>query len=289
MEAFTSVPVPGSVALLSKAKVNLTLQVLKKRQDGYHDLDSLVAFPDIGDKILIEKAPKLELKVVGRLSNELEVRDNLILRVVSLINSRPRGIRIILDKDIPISAGLGGGSSNAACVMKALCKLWRVPHPSKEQLTSLGADLPVCLNYKLQRMTGIGDKLVTIQEPPKVWILIVNLGESLCTRRIFQSLDRISSPNMRNIPKFKDKDQFIKFLREGSNDLEQIAIKILPSIKNLLEAIRSLDGCLLSRMSGSGASCFGLFNKEFEAQNGYNYLNRLFPHAWIKFGGLFSE
>ena len=273
---------------LSRAKVNLTLHLLGRRSDGYHYLDSLVAFPSVGDQITVELADRINLKIVGRLAEKLSVNDNLILRSINYLNHHGRGVSIILDKDIPVSAGLGGGSSNSAVVLKMLSKLWNQPLPSIKKQILLGADVPVCMSWDLQRMQGIGEKIVKIKEPSSIWIVLVNLGDQVSTGLVFNSVESYNNDGLGILPVFYNKEVFIKFLLSKRNDLETSAIKLFPQIKNLLDALKQNPGCSISRMSGSGATCFGLFFKKTDAIKTSKDLIREFPKAWIRVAKLFS-
>ena len=161
---------------ISRVKVNLYLHVIGKRKDGYHNLDSLVAFPNIGDKIVIYPSKNINLTITGRLKKELSTKENLILKASKLFKNNKMGADIHLNKNIPISAGLGGGSSNAAVVLKLLSKLWNVPLPSIQDIVLLGADIPVCMDWRLQRMQGIGDNTSFISFQGHLWILLLNLS-----------------------------------------------------------------------------------------------------------------
>ena len=273
---------------LSRAKVNLTLHVLGKRSDGYHCLDSLVAFPRVGDEIYIEPAKEINLKIVGRLATALTTKDNLILRAASLLKPCGKGALIVLNKEIPISAGLGGGSSNAAVVLRVLSKLWGSPLPPTNELISLGADVPVCMNWALKKMQGVGEKVASVKEPPAMWIVLANTGEQVPTGLIFDSINSFSNRAPEVLPIFKTKEVFMDYLLDHNNDLELPATKLFPQIKILLAAIKNTSGCLISRMSGSGATCFGLFFKKTDAINACKHLAKGFPQAWIRVSQLFS-
>ena len=276
------------VAALSRAKVNLHLQVLGKRSDGYHFLDSLVAFPNIGDEIFIELAEEITLDIGGTFGSKLSIEKNLILNAAKILHQGSMGALITLNKELPISSGLGGGSSNAAVVLKMLSKLWDQPLPSLTQLVSLGADVPVCLNWDLQKMKGIGEKLEKVDEPPMMWIVLVNRGEKISTRSVFESLKSFSIENPGSSPAFKTRGLFLEYLISRGNDLEIPVVEKFPQIQNLLDTIKKTNGCSISRMSGSGATCFGIFLKKDDAYVASKELSKSFPNAWIRVGELFS-
>ena len=276
------------VKALSRAKVNLNLQVLGKRSDGYHFLDSLVAFPSVGDDIFIELAEEITLEIGGTFGGDLPIAKNLILTAANLLHKGSLGALITLNKELPISSGLGGGSSNAAVVLKVLSKLWDQPLPTITQLVSLGADVPVCLNWNLQRMRGMGEKLETVDEPPMMWIVLANQGEKISTHSVFESIKSFSIEDPGSLPVFKTQELFLEYLIPRGNDLEGLAVEKFPQIQNLLDAIKKTNGCSISRMSGSGATCFGIFLKKDDAYVASKELGKSFPNAWIRVGELFS-
>ena len=273
---------------LSRVKVNLYLHLINQRKDGNHNLDSLVAFPEIGDEIIISPSSIINLQIEGKLRNELNIEDNLILRAAKLFKNSNKGADIILKKTTPISAGLGGGSSNAAVTLKLLSKLWDVPLPPLNKLVSLGADIPVCMSWHLQRMQGIGEKTQLLNPPKLLWIVLLNNGEKVSTKLIFSKISHSDFSGLIKIPKFKDKNEFIQFIKSTKNDLESTTIKIFPAIKNLLDILKSTNGCVLSRMTGSGSTCFGLYTKKIEADEAKNQALKNFPKAWVRVAKLFS-
>ena len=186
---------------LSRVKVNLYLHIIGKRADGYHNLDSLVAFPEIGDEILVSPSNSINLKITGRSKKELDEKENLILKAIKLLKNRKMGADIHLIKDTPISAGLGGGSSNAAVTLKLLSKLWNVPLPPINELVLLGADIPVCMDWRLQRMQGIGEKNSFVVSPDSLWIVLLNNGDRVPTRTVFQSVTQNEFSGLVNVPR----------------------------------------------------------------------------------------
>ena len=273
---------------LSRVKVNLYLHIIGKRSDGYHNLDSLVAFPEIGDEIIVSPSNSINLKITGKLNKELNKKENLILKATKLLKNREMGANIHLKKNIPISAGLGGGSSNAAVTLKLLSKLWNVSLPSVNEIVLLGADVPVCMDWRLQRMQGIGEKNSFIVSPDCLWIVLLNNGDRVPTNTVFQGISQNEFSDSINIPRLKDKIILIKFLKSTRNDLEKVAIKMYPVIKILIDSFYLTSGCLISRMTGSGSTCFGLYEKKVEAENARKLLLNKFPNAWIKVAKIFS-
>lgn len=273
---------------LSRVKVNLYLHIIGKRADGYHNLDSLVAFPEIGDEILVSPSNSINLKITGKSKKELNEKENLILKAIKLLKNRKMGADIHLIKDTPISAGLGGGSSNAAVTLKLLSKLWNVPLPPINELVLLGADIPVCMDWRLQRMQGIGEKNSFVASPDSLWIVLLNNGDRVPTSTVFQGLAQNEFSGLVNVPRLNEKNILIKFLKSTRNDLEKSAIKNYPAINDLINSLNLTSGCLVARMSGSGSTCFGLYEKKDEAEKAKKHLLNKFPNAWIKVAKIFS-
>ena len=273
---------------LSRVKVNLYLHIIGKRADGYHNLDSLVAFPEIGDEILVSPSNSINLKITGKSKKELNEKENLILKAIKLLKNRKMGADIHLIKETPISAGLGGGSSNAAVTLKLLSKLWNVPLPPINELVLLGADIPVCMDWRLQRMQGIGEKNSFVVSPDSLWIVLLNNGDRVPTNTVFQSVTQNEFSGLVNVPRLNEKNILIKFLKSTGNDLEKAAIKNYPAINDLINSLNLTSGCLVARMSGSGSTCFGLYEKKHEAEKAKKHLLNKFPNAWIKVAKIFS-
>ena len=273
---------------LSRVKVNLYLHIIGKRADGYHNLDSLVAFPELGDKILVSPSNSINIKITGKFKKELNKKENLILKAIKLLKNRKMGADIHLIKDTPISAGLGGGSSNAAVTLKLLSKLWNVPLPPINELVLLGADIPVCMDWRLQRMQGIGEKNSFVVSPDSLWIVLLNNGDRVPTSTVFQGLAQNEFSGLVNVPRLNEKNILIKFLKSTRNDLEKSAIKNYPAINDLINSLNLTNGCLVARMSGSGSTCFGLYEKKDEAEKAKKHLLNKFPNAWIKVAKIFS-
>ena len=237
---------------LSRVKVNLYLHIIGKRADGYHNLDSLVVFPEIGDEIFVSPSKSINLKITGKSKKELNEKENLILKAIKLLKNRKMGADIHLIKETPISAGLGGGSSNAAVTLKLLSKLWNVPLPPINELVLLGADIPVCMDWRLQRMQGIGEKNSFVASPDSLWIVLLNNGDRVPTSTVFQGLAQNEFSGLVNVPRLNEKNILIKFLKSTGNDLEKAAIKNFPVINDLINSLNLTSGCLVARMSGSG-------------------------------------
>ena len=246
------------VQRIARAKVNLALHVVGRRADGYHLLDSLVAFADFGDVVTVEPAPSLSLSITGPMAAGLSAGpDNLVLKAAQMLGS-PLGAAITLEKRLPIASGIGGGSADAAATMQALGALWGCALPDAGQVLALGADVPVCLAGQSCRMAGIGDQISPIALPP-AHLVLVNPGVGLSTAAVFGALLRRDNPPLPPAAPMPDAVALAAYLCHCRNDLEAPALSIVPQIGAVLAALQGQKGCLLARMSGSGATCFGLF------------------------------
>ena len=282
---------PGqSQSLLAPAKINLTLQILGRRPDGYHELESLVAFAGTGDRLLVEPAEELIFEVTGPFAGQLAhaTGDNLVLAATRLLAQaagiQPR-VRLQLTKNLPVGAGLGGGSADAAAVLQALRALWGLSF-SPDFLASLalplGADLPVCLYGRPALMRGIGARLTPAPPLPPLWLVLVNPGESLATGCVYQARQGpFSRPSDWWSCELPDAATAARLLRAKPNDLQAPACGLCPSIGLVLAALEKSPACLLARMSGSGASCFGLYGREEEAQAAAARLAADHPDWWV--------
>jgi 4-diphosphocytidyl-2-C-methyl-D-erythritol kinase len=263
------------------AKINLTLHVTGRRTDGYHDLDSLVVFAGVGDDVRAERAAGLSLAVEGPMAAGLAAEgDNLVLRA-----ARHLGIgqaRLVLTKRLPVASGIGGGSSDAAATVRALCALTGRALPEAAVLAELGADVPVCLDPVPQRMRGRGERLERVAGLPPVWLVLANPGLAVATPAVFAALDRRDNPPMPAVlPAWADAAALAAFLRGQRNDLEAPARVVAPVIGEALAALAAQGGCLLARMSGSGATVFGLFAARAGAEAAAARLARSEPGWWV--------
>lgn len=246
------------VQRIARAKVNLALHVVGRRADGYHLLDSLVAFADFGDVVTVEPAPSLSLSITGPMAAGLSAGpDNLVLKAAQMLGN-PLGAAITLEKRLPIASGIGGGSADAAATMQALGALWGCALPDAGQVLALGADVPVCLAGQSCRMAGIGDQISPIALPP-AHLVLVNPGVGLSTAAVFGALLRRDNPPLPPAAPMPDAVALAAYLGHCRNDLEAPALSLVPQIGAVLAALQGQTGCLLARMSGSGATCFGLF------------------------------
>jgi 4-diphosphocytidyl-2-C-methyl-D-erythritol kinase len=236
---------------IAYAKINLALHVRRRRDDGYHELETLFAFADQGDVLTAEPADELTLEITGPFAASLSAdSDNLVLRAAMALQDAGQGARLILEKKLPIAAGIGGGSADAAATLRLLARLWDSDTDLMPIAAPLGADVPACLHSETLWGEGIGDKLTPwsgsgITTSP---ILLVNPGVACPTGPVFAAWDGIDRGPL-------DPAHWLS----GRNDLEAPAISLLPQIEEVLRSLRAQAGIRLARMSGSGATCFGLF------------------------------
>lgn len=264
------------------AKVNLALHVTGRRADGYHLLDSLVAFAGIGDRLEAEPAATLSLAIDGPFARDLGAgADNLVLRAALLLRgSGPEGAALRLTKSLPVASGIGGGSADAAATLRLLARLWTRPLPPVEALASLGADVPVCVAGTATRMRGIGDELAPVPLPP-FWLVLVNPGVPVPTPAVFAALGRRDNPPMADPPAFRDAEALAAWLAAQRNDLEAPAAILAPEIRAVLDALAAEPGCRLARMSGSGATCFGFFTTAEPALAAAEAIRAAAPGWWV--------
>ena len=271
---------------IAKAKVNLDLRVCRRREDGYHDLDSLVVFTDLGDQLSFRPADGFTLSIEGAFAGQLlGERDNLVERAANRLGAwfdRAPNVHVTLEKNLPIAAGIGGGSADAAATLRGLCRFWNVPATMSDLVAlaeKIGADVPVCLGGRAARMTGIGDKLAPFDLPAPMPMLLVNPGVALATPPVFKLLDQMSGGREGALPLESDA-AFLEALVGSVNDLESPARQLAPEIDQVLNGLVSLSGCRLARMSGSGATCFGVFEDECSLASAAERLAVDHPDWW---------
>jgi 4-diphosphocytidyl-2-C-methyl-D-erythritol kinase len=271
------------------AKVNLALHVLGRRADGYHLLDSLVVFADVGDRVHAEPADALSLEVDGPFAGGLAGEpDNLVLRAARLL-AEAGGVapaaRLLLEKRLPVAAGIGGGSADAAAALRVLTRLWRLDIPDRELAAlalRLGADVPVCLAGRPARMSGLGDVLAPLPAVPDCGLALINPGVPVATRDVFRRREGAFSAPLDIPDRWDDAVALAATLARAGNDLETPAIALAPVIGEVLRALRAARDCRLARMSGSGATCFGLFDSPTAAATA---AARLVRPGWWAWGG----
>jgi 4-diphosphocytidyl-2-C-methyl-D-erythritol kinase len=278
------------------AKVNLTLHVLGRRADGYHDLESLVAFADVADRLALTVGDALTLTVLGSGASQAGAEaDNLVTKAARALAARVPGLRagtFRLDKSLPVAAGLGGGSADAAATLRLLARANKLA-PNDPRLhdaaRATGADVPVCLDPRPRIMRGIGEILSAPLPLPRLHALLVNPGVAVSTKLVFSGWKPSASPirvsdtaaNFAGLPNMQDEEELLRWLASAANDLEAPAIALEPAIAEVLASLRAAAGCRLARMSGSGATCFALFSSAVDTASAGKSLRAKFPDWWI--------
>ena len=265
---------------VARAKVNLYLHVTGRREDGYHLLDSLAVFPEAADVLEAATATQLTLAVEGPFGAALEGGDNLVLRAARKLDAS-RGAALRLTKNLPVASGIGGGSADAAAALRLLSRLWGCPVPEGAAV-ALGADVPVCLASKPARMQGVGDVLLEAPRLPRFGMVLVNPGVPVATPAVFARRTGGFSAPAEFPDGWADVAAMAGDLAALGNDLEVPAIALCPPIGEVLAAIAATPGALLARMSGSGATCFGLFASAGAARAAAAALSR---PGWWAWGG----
>ncbi len=263
---------------LARAKINLCLHVTGQRDDGYHLLDSIVVFADIGDRISVLPDTGFSLKIKGPFAQRLgSGDDNLVLRAAKLFRHVCDGAAITLTKNLPIGSGIGGGSADAAATLRAMVRMTRKALPTDMGL-SLGADVPVCVQNITCRMGGIGELLTPIPQFPKYAAVLVCPKSGHKTPSVFSALEcKDNGP----VPALPVLSKITAFLARQRNDLAIPSIKLLPEIGRSLDVLVQ-NGATLARMSGSGATCFGLFETDQAAQDVAHFIATKHPNWWVK-------
>ncbi len=290
---------PASVAAQESApaKINLFLHVLGRRDDGYHLLDSLVVFAGVADRLRAAPAAGLSLTVGGRFGGALAAEpDNLVLRAARAL-ADAAGIaptaRLELDKTLPVASGIGGGSADAAAALRLLARLWGIapggsggrPVDLAALAAGLGADVPVCLAGRPARMGGVGEVLAPAPRLPEFGLVLVNPGVPVATPDVFRARTGPFSAQAALPDGWPDAAAMAEDLAQLRNDLEAPARGLCPPVGAALDALAARPGCLLARMSGSGATCFGLFPTPAAAETAAAALAR---PGWWCWGGAAS-
>lgn len=272
----------------ARAKVNLYLHVVGRRADGYHLLDSLAVFPGAADRLFADPADALTLEVEGPGAAGLGAGpDNLVLRAARALASAAgveAGARLVLDKRLPVASGIGGGSADAAAALRLLARLWGVrlaAEQLREVAQGLGADVPVCLGSRPARMGGVGERLQLAPALPDCGMALLNPGVAVATPDVFRARGGAFSATAVLPDAWPDAAAMAAGLARMGNDLEAPALSLCPAIATVLDWLRGQKGCLLARMSGSGATCFGLF-ADAEAAAA---VARRAPAPWWAWGG----
>jgi 4-diphosphocytidyl-2-C-methyl-D-erythritol kinase len=286
-------PLPGvaeaTLREAAPAKLNLDLLVTGRRADGYHELDSLVVFANLGDVLAFAPAATLALEPAGPFAAELPAgEENIVLRAALRLAGQAGtapGARITLDKRLPVAAGIGGGSADAAAALRGLRRLWGLPLGDAalgELGLGLGADVPVCLRGAPTRMRGIGERLEPLPGLPPLDLVLVNPRRPLATAAVFRALrlERFSRRAEDPWPA-PGREALVARLARSRNDLEAPATALLPAIGEALALLAADPACALARMSGSGPTCFGIFPDAAAAQAAAARIATVRPGWWV--------
>ena len=290
--------VPTARAEKAPAKINLTLRVLGRRADGYHELESLVAFAGVGDALTFAPGGALTLAVSGPTAQAAgDNADNLVLKAARALAGRIAGLTLggfALSKRLPVAAGLGGGSADAAAALRLLARANGVALDDPRLMQAAqatGSDVPVCLDPKPRLMRGVGDVLSAPLDLPRLFAVLVNPGVAVSTRDVFAALNLASVPASGGASSPTplvsegwggEPTAFVAALAKERNDLEAPAIELEPAIANVLAVLQALPDCRLARMSGSGATCFGLFPTNAAAAAAARTLRVGYPQWWVR-------
>lgn len=287
---------PTDLVETAPAKVNLTLRVLGRRADGYHDIESLVAFADVGDRLSLTPADALTLTVIGPGAAQTgAAADNLVVKAANALAARVPGLQsgaFALEKNLPVAAGLGGGSADAAAALRLLARVNELAADDPrlhDAARATGADVPVCLDPQPRVMRGIGEILSVPLPLPRLRTLLANPGVAVPTKLVFSGWAASASPkrglagasDLSALVKMQNAEQLLDWLARQQNDLEGPAIAVAPAIAEVLASLRAASGCRLARMSGSGATCFALFSSAAQAAAAGKKLRARFPGWWI--------
>ncbi len=282
--------------LVSHAKINLFLEVISKRDDGFHNLNSLMCFCDVGDIIQIEKSDCFSLEISGPFSEKLKKnKDNLIVQSIDKIErivNQKINVRIKLEKNLPLGSGLGGGSGNAAIVIKVILKLFKLKISEKrlnKLLLSIGSDVPFCFYGKIAIVQGVGNRIIPVKKINEYNILLVNPMFEISTKFIFSKLLKFNHSPTKFSNKRIEECLFFDLLKSSKNDLQSIVTDNFSEIKTILDFFKYETESIFFRMSGSGSTCFGIF-KSLEslkvAEEKFRNKNKTW---WIKTGKILNQ
>ena len=281
----------ASMTETAPAKINLALHVTRRREDGYHDLESLIVFADIGDDLEAEPSDADELIISGPFAAGLGAGpSNLVLRAVSAFRQRwphlsSPGLKLHLVKNLPVASGIGGGSADAAAALRIMSALASAPVPVSELVdlaAGIGADVPACLLSRPLVARGVGEILAPLPEFPPLFITLVNPKVPVATADVFRRLRAHDNYPLPALPEPLTRPaQLGLWLSETRNDLQPPAVKLVPEIGVIVEELAEAPGIMLSRMSGSGATVFGLFGSEGQAHDAASQIRKLHPDYWV--------
>ena len=292
----------GALVEEGRAKVNLTLRVVGRRVDGYHDLESVVAFADCADRLTLTPGPELGLKMSGPLAEGCgETSENLVLKAARLLGEQVPDLKaghFVLEKVLPVAAGIGGGSADAAAALRLLAQLNGLALDDDRLLDvalETGADVPVCLASRACDMTGVGETLLPLS-PPIMPCVLVNPRVPVATRDVFAALGLrngellVGASDVLQAAAWPETgaslEDWVEALAMGCNDLEVPATRIEPAIGQVIAALNATNGAWLARMSGSGATCFAIYENTAEAGRAAQKIRQEHPAWWVHSGML---
>jgi 4-diphosphocytidyl-2-C-methyl-D-erythritol kinase len=284
---------PPSLVEEAPAKVNLTLRVLGRRADGYHEIESLVAFAGVGDRLSLAPGGALALTVSGPSAAQAGASaDNLVLKAARALADRVPTVgagTFELEKRLPVAAGLGGGSADAAAALRLLARANKLAADDPllyAAARATGADVPVCLDPRTRLMRGIGEILSNPFKLPPLQGVLVNPGVALATKAVFARWKPPTTPavpaDLTVLSAMSKRDQLVRFLLNQANDLESAAIALAPVVADVLLALSSQPHCELARMSGSGATCFAVFASAADAIKAAEAVHAEYPNWWVR-------
>lgn len=274
----------ATLRALAPAKVNLYLHVTGRREDGYHQLDSLTAFTDFGDEIALSPANAFQLSLSGPFAAQTPLEQNLVEKTAYALAARldiPPDFHVSLTKNIPAGAGLGGGSADAAAIARLMMHMSGKTGDIDDILLALGADVPACYRSDPLRFFGIGEGIELVRPFPTTPILLVNSGTLCPTADVFRALRDVSDSDKLPLPPLDNQDALFRFLKNTRNDLSLAAQSMIPNLAEVLQAIEQ-TGSAIARMSGSGATCFGLYEDEEVCRRAAEMMTKTNPGWWIK-------
>ena len=272
-------PIPKT--LQARAKINLTLQIHGRLQDGFHALESLIVFAGLSDHLRIQKSERLRLTSSGRFAPDLpSPRENLLMRAAQYLECR---CHIHLEKNIPVAAGLGGGSADAAALLRSCDKSQKVL--DMKAMRDMGSDLPASLLSQSLIASGRGEILKPLQSAlPPLYAVLVKGKVSLSTKAVYQnfpSQEMREAPQAKAPPTFKTEEDFFSWVEARPNDLQETAIAMLPPIHDALQALRATGNPRLVRMSGSGPTVFAVYRTPADAERAAHKIARAKPEWWV--------
>ncbi len=281
--------VPEPVFVFAPAKINLFLHIGQRRADGFHALESLVVFASASDKLALEAAERFSLAIDGPFANALTPGvDNLVLKAARALAEQAgvrKGARIVLTKNLPVASGIGGGSADAAAALRGLAHLWNLniaPERLRRIGATLGSDVPVCIDSTPAWMEGRGEKVAALKGIPGVPMVLVNPGVVVPTGKVFAALKERRGVGQPLPPAMKNAADLVAYLKTTTNDLEAPAREIAPVIGDVLDMLAAQPGALLSRMSGSGATCFALFESDVTVHDAAAAIHNRHDAWWVQ-------